>query len=819
MSNVSSCNSPAVKKHGKGGEAAVSKKRSALFASLLALLLLSGCGGADAPLPAQTPEPAAETPAPVDYSYEADLLRITELMPKNRAALLDEDSASSDWIELYNPTPEPVALGGWLLSDKESGGWALPDRTLGAGERLLVFASGKDRRGEELHADFSLSEGETLRLVSPHGVEADRLTLIAAEEDCSLARTEDGGLAECLWPTPGYDNTAEGYELCQSAKGAEGPLVINEVMAANFLGTYDARVGRGDWVELRNVSGETVELSDFYLSDDNGDPLACRLPAGALAPGELRVIRCSDDGTGEVLLSLDDEREQLYLSSAERVIDAAALHDIPLDGSLGRAEGAGGFFYFTQATPGAPNGAGWRRVSAAPAELTPGGCYDGVETVEVALSAAPGAVIRYTLDGTLPNESSALYEGPLLLNETTILRAAATEPGCLPSRALTQTYFINENHTLPVVSLVLDDLPQFKSIYNNQVKHFEMPGSMAFYEEGGSFSIGCGVTLSGATSLRLPKKNLSVRFRGAYGEEWLEYDLFGGGVDSFRSLTLRSGQDYYFSIIRNELCQDVALEFSEHLLTQRSRFCALYVNGRYYGLYALKEKVTRQFYASTFGVSKDSVVMEEASVKPNDAFYQEVYDFVLQNDMSDEANYAELCSRLDIDSLVDWAVLEGYFANNDLLSGNVRYVKSSEGDGLWRLVFYDLDAALHTRDLSFSNLYGSDRMRQQISQILHALLKNPAFQEKLLSRTAEALRGPLASAHVLEKCDEMLALIEQERLRDFRNWGTTEQRFQNETAHMRRFLIDYEEPAIRALCSQLHLSSEERSRWFSDWLD
>lgn len=795
----------------------MSRKLRLLPAVLLSALLLAGCGEAEAP--AATPEAPAEEPAPpVDYSYEAAQLRISELMPKNRATLLDEDCAASDWIELYNPTDAPVSLGGWLLGDKETGGWVLPDRTLDAGERLVLFASGKDRRGETLHTDFSLSAGETLRLVSPHGVEADRLTLPEAEADCSLVRLDDGALSPSLWPTPGFDESPEGYELFQQSVPAEGPLVIHEVMVANFLGSYDRSVGSGDWVELRNISGEPVELSDYYLSDDGDDLLACRLPAGTLAPGELRVLRCADDGTGDVLLSLDDEREQLFLSSARRVIDALPLHSIPLDGSCGCMDGEDGFFYFSAATPGAPNGAGCRRVSAAPVELTPGGCYDGVEAVEVSLSAAPGAVIRYTLDGTLPDESSTLYEGPIQLRSTTILRAVATESGCLPSRALTQTYFLNENHSLPVVSLVLDDLPQFKRIYNNQVKHFEMPGSVALYEEDGSFSLGCGVTLSGATSLRLPKKNLSVRFRGAYGEEWLNYDVFDGGVDSFRSLTLRSGQDYYFSIIRNELCQNIALEFSDHLLTQRSKFCALYVNGQYYGLYALKEKVTRQFYASTFGVSRDSVVMEEASVKPVDSFYQEVYSFVLDHDMRDEDAYAQLCSRLDIDSLVDWAVLEGYFANNDLLSGNVRYVKSYEGDGLWRLVFYDLDAALHSRDLSFSNLYGSDRMRQQISQILRELLKNPAFKEKLLSRTAEALRGPLASGHVLERCDEMLALIEQERLRDFRHWKTSEQRFQNETAHMRRFLIDYDGPALRAFCSNLHLSAEEQSLWFSEWL-
>ena len=799
------------------------RKLFAAAAASLALLLLSACGAREAPPPEETAPPAAETAAPTptpepDWSFEAGQLRFSELMLKNRAVLFDADGAAPDWIELENLTDGPVSLAGWQLSDRAGRGWTLPERTLGAGERLVIFASGKDRRDGELHTDFSLSAGETLSLTSPHGLTADSVLLPETEADCSLIRGMDGAWAATVWPSPGFENGKAGYDLYQSTLAAEGPLVISEVMVANFLGTYAERAGYGDWVEIKNVSGESVELSDYYLSDDADDYFAFSLPARTLAPGAYTLVKCGDDTDDELPLSLSSERERLYLSSRERLLDAVSLHDVPLDGSVGRIDGENGFFYFASATPGRANGQGYRRVSDAPVFLTPGGCFDGVESVTVNLSAADGGVIRYTLDGTVPSGRSALYEGGVTLTKTGILRASATEPGCLPSRAVTESYFLNEEHELPVLSLVLDDLSTFQSIYRNKIKHYEMPGSVAFYEEGGSFSLGCGVTLSGATSLDLPKKNLSVRFRGAYGDEWLDYDLFGGGVTRFQSLTIRSGQDYYYSIIRNELCQDIALEFSEHLVVQRSRFCVLYVNGQYYGLYALKEKVTRQLYASTFGYSKESVIMEEASVKPRDAFYQEVYAFVTGSDMSDPANYERFCQIADVDSLVDWAVLEGYFANNDILSGNVRFVKSSEGDGKWRLVFYDLDAALHRRELSFSNLYGSDRMAQQISQILRALLKNADFKTRLLERTVEGMRGPLASAHVLARADEMLAQIETERLRDFRYWHTSELRFQNETAHMLAFLTDYDGYALHALSRCIHLSAEERSLWFSDWL-
>ena len=93
----------------------------------------------------------------------AESLRISELMHKNKASLLDEDGDFSDWIELENASAAPLELEGWRLSDRGSKkGWALPARTLAPGELLLIFTDGKDRSEGELHADFSLSEGETL---------------------------------------------------------------------------------------------------------------------------------------------------------------------------------------------------------------------------------------------------------------------------------------------------------------------------------------------------------------------------------------------------------------------------------------------------------------------------------------------------------------------------------------------------------------------------------------------------------------------------------------------------------------------------------
>jgi len=88
---------------------------------------------------------------------------ISEFMADNVSTIADEDGAFSDWIEIHNPDATPVDLTNWCLTDTATtlGKWRFPFVTLGPGEFLLVWASGKNRRipGQPLHTNFSLSAG------------------------------------------------------------------------------------------------------------------------------------------------------------------------------------------------------------------------------------------------------------------------------------------------------------------------------------------------------------------------------------------------------------------------------------------------------------------------------------------------------------------------------------------------------------------------------------------------------------------------------------------------------------------------------------
>lgn len=805
------------------------RKMTKLIAEVLLACMLAGlCGcGSGEQTAAETAAPtpsAAPTPAPTPDMSDVGKLAISELMIKNRGVLADADGEFPDWIELENVSGESVSLNGWTVSDSESKtGWALPALELAPGERLVIFTSGKDRSGEELHADFSLSEGETVCLFTPSGQLSGSVLCAGNKADVSLVLGDDGEYALCRYATPGYENSEEGYEAFCRASVRGGPLAINEVMVSNRSYAAQPMEDCCDWAEIKNVSEEEILLSDYWVSDDEDNYLLCQLPGQTLAPGEAIILYCSGDegltrnGYFNTNFAFDANNDRLYLCTADRLVDYVSLHDVPVNGSCGRVEGENGFFYFTTPTPGYDNGTGFRRVSEKPEALTADGIYNDVENVAVELEAE--GRIYYTTDGTVPTAGSTEYTGPVLLDKTTIVRAIAVEEGAAPSRVLTLSYIVNENHEIPVLSLVSDDLSAFEAMYRSGYVKERIPGVLSLYElDGSGFTNAGGIGLAGAgTRTKYPKKSISVKFSGKYGDGHLDYDIYDTGITEYDAVNLHVGEDYLFTVVRTGMFQNLAMELGDDVIVQHSKFCALYVNGEYYGLFCLKEKFTEQFYASLKGVSEESVTVLKYPVELDSDFNLDVIKFCRENDMSLPENYEYFCKEVNVDSLIDWFLLEGLAGNSDI-GGNLRVMRTTEGeDTRWHFVLYDLDWSLRNSEAVFYNfLTNNDYHTGQIYAILGALFENDEFRDRLLTRYAEVWDTTLSNDNFIAMLDSMAEVIAPEMPRERALWGNDVALWESNLEMVRDYIRDndLQTLGVKHLCSILGVSDEERAQYF-----
>jgi len=745
---------------------------------------------------------------------------ISEVMTGNRSTVLNAAGELCDWIELYNAGSEAAVLdGAWLSDDPaDRAMWQISALTLQAGERAVICCSGADAAAGE--ADFALSgEGCSVVLSSAVGTVLNRVDCPRLDNDRSYALQEDGSYLSTSLATPGYENTEEGRMAWYEASAPTGALVISEVMPANNYYLRQGDANYYDWVELVNVSDSPVDLSQYALAEDPDEPW--QLPQKTLQPGERTVIICSGktELTGvyaHAPFALSGEECWVYVIGPDgEFSDYLRIADVPYRGTAGRVDGSNAVYYFTNPTPGAANGDGVVFISAVPQVLTAEGVYNETEEVLVELSGS--GEIRYTLDGSVPTESSNLYTAPISLSSTAVIRAASFEEGKLHSDVVTASYIINENHTLPVLSLAADPAG-FAGMYRSWMYEIETPCNLTLFENGSGFNIDCGVEMHGHTGLEAAKKSFKVNFRGSYGEKYLTYPVYGEGApEVYSSLCIRAGQDYPFAMIREELFTTLCAQMTEEVLIQRSKYCVLYVNGEYRGIYCLKEAFSETYYAENHNVPEESVTMLQAPVGTSTEMY-EIIRFADGNDMSVPENYAYITENVNIVGLIDWIIMEGYSTNGDVQQ-NLRYFKSTENGDKWQPAFYDLDWAWYYHN-PFTHLFSYDtREPWQHVDLCLALMENPTFRQLFFERCAMHMENSLSNENVLALIDELAAQLAPEMEREKARWGGSVLNWEMNLNELRSFITesDHHREMVNRLRQYVGLTQEEAETYFARW--
>ncbi|MCK4342303.1 MAG: lamin tail domain-containing protein [Phycisphaerae bacterium] len=228
---------------------------------------------------------------------------------------------------------------------------------------------------------------------------------------------------------------------------ADNPL-ITEFMASNDSTLLDEDGEFSDWIEIHNPAPPILNLAGWYLTDDDGDLTKWQFPIMTLAPGDYLIVFASSKDRAvpglelHTNFKLSADGEYLALVQPDGVTVA---HEFSPEFPEQRSDVSYGLYggqeqFFAPATPGVPNNPGFAGFVADPQFSQPHGFYETPFNVTLS-TASEGATIRYTIDGSAPTPANGtLYSGPIAINTTTCLRAAAFKNDWLPSYARTQTY-------------------------------------------------------------------------------------------------------------------------------------------------------------------------------------------------------------------------------------------------------------------------------------------------------------------------------------------------------------------------------------------
>ena len=324
-------------------------------------------------------------------------IHINEIMAAN-SSYPDEYGNTFDWIELRNFSQRDLSLANYSLTDNErtirhtfSGETMIP-----AGGYLVLVCRKNSPNAQ--YADFSISRsgGEPILLMNSRGTIVDRVVVPAMGSDQSYARQEDGTFLLSDYGTPGYENSAQGYEQYLSDRqDPDFPVQITEFMSSNQ--SYPiADQGCVDWVELHNRSDSPIFLGGYHLSDRFGVD-GYTFPADTvMEPDQYLLIPCNSDSasikTAPFSLAAAGN-EQLILTSQSGVT-LCQITTPALASNASYARGEDGSWQATfQPTPGYPNTKqGYQDCLNAYSLLWP---EEGLELTEILVSNTAGLQDAY----------------------------------------------------------------------------------------------------------------------------------------------------------------------------------------------------------------------------------------------------------------------------------------------------------------------------------------------------------------------------------------------------------------------------------------
>ena len=348
------------------------------------------------------------------------------------------------------------------------------------------------------------------------------------------------------------------------------------------------------------------------------------------------------------------------------------------------------------------------------------------------LTPQKGGEIRCTFDGSFPTQNSEQITEAKQITENTVIRCSEFVNGQAMDTT-TQTYFINESVSMPVVAITVNHHDMFDStdgLYatgnltgggigsgfgnwgnaggggnvtdDNNPKctepckgaNFwsdkELPAHVEYFENGSStktknWEIDAGISIIGNWSRYKPKKSVAIKMdNDNYGDKVLKYSLFKTRPEAkkIKSFNLRNNGNRFWTDYIGDAMMTALMEGTD-VDYQRSRQVVVFYNGEYFGIHDLRERLNRNFIETNYGIDSKSINMIKITGTGLEASgtngastteYQQLYSEVTSTNYAGENNekYEQIKSKLNVNSFAQYMFAEMYFHNGDWPTNNVR---------------------------------------------------------------------------------------------------------------------------------------------------
>ncbi|MGL4629672.1 MAG: CotH kinase family protein [Leadbetterella sp.] len=703
------------------------------------------------------------------FNVSFSQLKINEVVPSNNKSYATELGKSYDWVELYNSGNEPIKLLNYYFSDdpQDVKRHRITDPNLQVPAKgfLILWCSDIPTNGPS-HLSFGLSStGESFIVTAPDGkTTVDRIDFNYLPQDVSLGRSPDGGGTLSY-----FKNTT--------------PLKTN-VGVPTFLGVTPVPL-------FSRTSG--FASSEFALS-----------------------------------ITHPDKSVKIYFTKDGSLPDVNNLNPVYFS-----------YKNFYPQNKGVTNTA--QETSSYKTEA-----YTNNITInDLANKPNSASMFSSTFDET------PYYLPAYRVPKAHVIKAIAVKEGYLPSDIVTHTYFVNSksqtDESFSLISLTLNQGDLFdytKGIYtagkmfddwkkanpyavpdictpgnyNMKGDEAEKKATFSYFEKGVlRYNSEVDIKLHGSCSRSEAQKSIRIYSRRNFDN----LAFFDDYPDLFhKNIILRNGgQDQKLAFIRDVFTHEWVSQFK--ISTQKTKPSVVYINGEYWGIHAIRERVDNNYINRIFGVPPSNIDMVKNDWKGPLEFeygdskhYDMMYDFITKQDMKNSQNYTRATTWVDPENLADYQIAEIYSGNVDWPQNNMKLWRNRTDtynpnapyghDGRWRYNLFDVEKNLGMFvNAAFDNF--KPAIQSADNKIFSSLLKNKDFKELFINAFADKLNTVFRAEYADSLFTAMTKRYEKEMPSQIQRWKThnNTQAWTTACGSVKRFLQERPQNMYRMLNDNL----------------
>lgn len=755
----------------------------------------------------------------INYSLYAQLV-LNEVCSANFSGLADEDGDFEDWVEIYNLGNDTINLNNYTLTDKPENPdkWTFPEISIAPKSFLVIFASDKNRENVITNYETRVFATDTFRYINPssepdpmwrtpsftdttwligkggfgHGLGiyntyvSDTLMSVFIRKTFSVVDTSEVINAQLHID---YDDAfvayLNGIEIARSNIRPDGSIPVYN-QAALRQHTSQMLIGglpelftlNYDELKLILREGENIlaiQLHNNWLDDEMSINPFFSLGLNATVPASYQTPEWffCDSLRVHTNFKLDSKGEHLLLFDPEgTLLDEMILPETPANCSYGRTyDDSIKLCYFDVPHPGNSNDASEKftgLVSLIPTISPDAGIYElnFNDSLWVELSSPDSCgIIRFSLDGSTPTDTSQTYISRINICGNTVVKARIFKEGLLPGKVATHTYIINKTTNLPMISISTnpenlwdfeegiyvmgpDATSNFPYYGANFWRDVEIPSFFEYFDSKQQlvFSQDAGLKIHGAWSRAFPQRSLRMSAKSCFGSSEFSYPFFPDkNIGNFDKLVLRNaGNDFQGAHLRDALIHKL-IQKSTNLPVQDYQPVVLYLNGEYWGIQNLRERIDKDYLFENFALDDPELDLLENNmqiIEGDNVDFIELLNYIDSHDLSMDEHYQYVSKQLDISNLRDYFIVQLFILNTDWPQNNVKFWK--QGNGKWQYIFMDADNSMDfITQLQHYSKNAYERLFENLSiahtRIFSKLIENNTFRNAFINRYADLL--------------------------------------------------------------------------------